>query len=103
MRRARAGEALKLLDGRDVALDDRVPRRSPTPTARSRSAGVMGGFDTRVTDATRNVFLEAAHFAPERDHRPRPQARPAHRRRRTASSAASIRELPRTRSSTRRA
>ncbi|HJY41880.1 MAG TPA: phenylalanine--tRNA ligase subunit beta, partial [Steroidobacteraceae bacterium] len=28
-------------------------------------AGVMGGFDTRVTDATRNVFLEAAHFAPD--------------------------------------
>src|SRR5690606_2975646 len=27
-------------------------------------AGVMGGHDTRVTDATRNVFLEAAHFAP---------------------------------------
>src|SRR5690606_3989941 len=27
-------------------------------------AGVMGGFDTRVTDATRSVFLESAHFAP---------------------------------------
>ena len=27
-------------------------------------AGVMGGFDTRVTDATTSVFLEAAHFAP---------------------------------------
>ncbi|MBO9547420.1 phenylalanine--tRNA ligase beta subunit-related protein, partial [Caulobacter sp.] len=24
----------------------------------------MGGLDTRVTDATRHVFLEAAHFAP---------------------------------------
>ncbi|HZF97052.1 MAG TPA: phenylalanine--tRNA ligase subunit beta, partial [Pseudoxanthomonas sp.] len=27
-------------------------------------AGLMGGFDTRVTESTRNVFLEAAHFAP---------------------------------------
>src|SRR3546814_19729763 len=27
-------------------------------------AGVMGGFDTRVTETTKNVFLEAAHFAP---------------------------------------
>ena len=27
-------------------------------------AGVMGGYDSRVTDATRNVFLESAHFAP---------------------------------------
>src|SRR3546814_4838217 len=24
----------------------------------------MGGLDTRVTEATKNVFLEAAHFAP---------------------------------------
>src|SRR3546814_5764635 len=24
----------------------------------------MGGFDTRVTETTKNVFLEAAHFAP---------------------------------------
>ncbi|HAI47155.1 MAG TPA: phenylalanine--tRNA ligase subunit beta, partial [Stenotrophomonas sp.] len=27
-------------------------------------AGLMGGFDTRVTDDTTAVFLEAAHFAP---------------------------------------
>ena len=27
-------------------------------------AGVMGGFDTRVTDTTTRVFLESAHFAP---------------------------------------
>src|SRR5205814_6555072 len=26
--------------------------------------GLMGGYGTRVTDATRNLFLEAAHFAP---------------------------------------
>ncbi len=27
-------------------------------------AGIMGGFDSRVVDATRDIFLEAAHFAP---------------------------------------
>ncbi|HET6907023.1 MAG TPA: phenylalanine--tRNA ligase subunit beta, partial [Rhodanobacteraceae bacterium] len=26
--------------------------------------GVMGGFDSRVTETTRDVFLESAHFAP---------------------------------------
>ena len=63
VRRARAGEHLKLLDGRDVALDPEflVVTDADRPVA---LAGVMGGFDTRVTDATRNVVLEAAHFAP---------------------------------------
>jgi phenylalanyl-tRNA synthetase beta chain len=63
VRRARAGEAVKLLDGRDVALDAEflLVTDADRPVA---LAGVMGGFDTRVTDATRNVFLEAAHFAP---------------------------------------
>jgi len=63
VRRARAGEALKLLDGRDVALDGEflAITDADRPVA---LAGVMGGFDTRVTDVTTNVFLEAAHFAP---------------------------------------
>ena len=63
VRRARAGESLKLLDGRDVTLDPEflVIVDADRPVA---LAGVMGGLDTRVTDATRNVFLEAAHFAP---------------------------------------
>ncbi len=63
VRRARAGESLKLLDGRDAALDGEflLVTDNDRPVA---LAGLMGGFDTRVTDATRNVFLEAAHFAP---------------------------------------
>ena len=63
VRHARKGEALKLLDGRDVVLDDNflLITDADRPVA---LAGVMGGFDTRVTDATRDVFLEAAHFAP---------------------------------------
>ncbi|HEY4530347.1 MAG TPA: phenylalanine--tRNA ligase subunit beta [Luteimonas sp.] len=63
VRRGRAGESLKLLDGRDAALDDGylVITDAGGPVG---LAGLMGGFDTRVTEATRNVFLEAAHFAP---------------------------------------
>lgn len=63
VRRARAGERLVLLDGREVELDGEflAITDADRPVA---LAGVMGGMDTRVTDATRNVFLEAAHFAP---------------------------------------
>lgn len=63
VRRARAGERLMLLDGRDAALDDSflVVTDADRPVG---LAGLMGGFDTRVTDATTAVFLEAAHFAP---------------------------------------
>ncbi|MDI1252049.1 phenylalanine--tRNA ligase subunit beta [Thermomonas sp.] len=63
VRRGRAGESLKLLDGRDVVVDPEflLITDADRPVA---LAGVMGGFDTRVTDTTRNVFLEAAHFAP---------------------------------------
>ncbi|GGK01479.1 phenylalanine--tRNA ligase subunit beta [Luteimonas terricola] len=63
VRRARNGESLVLLDGREAALDDGF--LAVTDADRPVGlAGLMGGFDTRVTDATRSVFLEAAHFAP---------------------------------------
>ncbi|HEV2608352.1 MAG TPA: phenylalanine--tRNA ligase subunit beta, partial [Xanthomonadaceae bacterium] len=64
VRRARADESIRLLDQREVALDPGflliTDARGPVGLA-----GVMGGWDSRVTDATDNVFLEAAHFAPE--------------------------------------
>lgn len=63
VRRSRAGETLKLLDGRDAALDDSFLVVTDADRAVGL-AGLMGGFDTRVTDATTAVFLEAAHFAP---------------------------------------
>ena len=63
VRRARAGESVKLLDGRDAVLDDTFVVITDADRVVGL-AGVMGGFDTRVTDATTNVFLEAAHFAP---------------------------------------
>src|SRR5690606_2322712 len=63
VRRARADEHLKLLDSKDAALDPQFPvvTDADRPVA---LAGIMGGYDSRVTDASRNVFLEAAHFAP---------------------------------------
>ncbi len=64
VRHARAGEGLKLLDGRDAVLDERFLAITDADRVIAL-AGVMGGFDTRVTDATRNVFLESAHFAPD--------------------------------------
>ncbi|HKT42867.1 MAG TPA: phenylalanine--tRNA ligase subunit beta, partial [Rhodanobacteraceae bacterium] len=63
VRRARDGETLVLLDESEAKLDTGfllvADERKPLAVA-----GVMGGFDSRVTDATRDVFLEAAHFNP---------------------------------------
>jgi phenylalanyl-tRNA synthetase beta chain len=63
VRHAGEGEPLKLLDGSEAKLDPSfvVIADEARPLA---VAGVMGGFDSRVTDTTRNIFLEAAHFAP---------------------------------------
>ncbi|AEL07642.1 phenylalanine--tRNA ligase subunit beta [Xanthomonas campestris pv. raphani] len=63
VRRSRAGEQLALLDGREVTLDDSflTITDADRPVA---LAGLMGGLDTRVTDTTRNVFLESAYFDP---------------------------------------
>jgi phenylalanyl-tRNA synthetase beta chain len=63
VRRARAGETLRLLDGRDAALDEGFLAITDADRVVAL-AGLMGGHATRVTDATRHVFLEAAHFAP---------------------------------------
>jgi phenylalanyl-tRNA synthetase beta chain len=63
VRAAREGEALLLLDGREVSLDPQFLVITDADRAVAL-AGLMGGHDTRVTDATRDVFLEAAHFAP---------------------------------------
>lgn len=64
VRRATQGERLKLLDEREVTLNPEflVIADEAAPLA---VAGVMGGWDSRVTDDTRDVFLESAHFAPE--------------------------------------
>ncbi|OOG54962.1 phenylalanine--tRNA ligase subunit beta [Rhodanobacter sp. B05] len=63
VRHAGAGETLKLLDGSEAKLDEGFVLIADEKKALA-VAGVMGGFDSRVTDATRNIFLESAHFAP---------------------------------------
>jgi phenylalanyl-tRNA synthetase beta chain len=61
VRRARAGEALKTLDGqvRALAEDDLLICDGDQPIA---LGGVMGGLDTEVTEKTTSVALEAASF-----------------------------------------
>jgi phenylalanyl-tRNA synthetase beta chain len=63
VRHARGGETLKLLDGNEARLDEGFVLIADDKKALA-VAGVMGGFDSRVTDTTRNIFLESAHFAP---------------------------------------
>ena len=64
VRRARAGEKLMLLDGREVVLHPGVlviaDRSKPLALA-----GIMGGLDSGVTGATTRVILESAEFRPE--------------------------------------
>ncbi len=64
VRRARAAETLKLLDGREVALDDSVlviaDREKPLGLA-----GVMGGEHSGIGDHTCDVLLEVAFFQPD--------------------------------------
>ncbi len=64
VRQAGAGEKLALLDGSDVTLEPDFMVIADDKQALA-VAGVMGGMATRVTDDTRDIFLESAHFAPD--------------------------------------
>jgi len=63
VRRARAGESLKTLDGveRKLTPEDLVIADAKKPVA---LAGVMGGFDSMITEQTKNVLIESAWFDP---------------------------------------
>ena len=63
VRRAQDGETLTTLDGAKRALtpDMLVIADKTQPVA---VAGVMGGSDTEVSETTKHVFLESAHFDP---------------------------------------
>lgn len=63
VRHARANETVKLLDGSEAKVDPSFVLIADEKKALA-VAGVMGGYDSRVTDDTRNIFFEAAHFAP---------------------------------------
>src|SRR5208282_1397144 len=63
VRKARDGERLKTLDGveRKLTSEDLVVCDAKKPVG---LAGVMGGYDTMITDKTRNVLIESAWWDP---------------------------------------
>src|SRR6266853_5753626 len=63
VRKARDGERLKTLDGveRKLTSEDLVVADANKPVG---LAGVMGGFDTMITDRTKNVLIESAWWDP---------------------------------------
>lgn len=63
VRRARAGEVLRTLDGenRELSAEDLVIADKEKPIA---LAGIMGGESTEITESTTSVILEAANFDP---------------------------------------
>jgi phenylalanyl-tRNA synthetase beta chain len=64
VRRARAGETLKLLDGREIAMDESVLVIADRDKALGL-AGVMGGDHSGIGDDTTDVLLEVAFFLPD--------------------------------------
>jgi phenylalanyl-tRNA synthetase beta chain len=63
IRRAKHGEKLKTLDGveRTLTSEDLVVADARRPVG---LAGVMGGFDTMITEETRNILIESAWWDP---------------------------------------
>ncbi|HEV2021140.1 MAG TPA: phenylalanine--tRNA ligase subunit beta [Terriglobales bacterium] len=63
VRRAKEGERLKTLDGaeRKLSSEDLVIADGKKAVA---IAGVIGGFDTMITERTKNVLIESAWFDP---------------------------------------
>ncbi|MDM7455970.1 MAG: phenylalanine--tRNA ligase subunit beta [Tepidimonas sp.] len=63
VRWGRAGETLELLNGQTVTLDETVGVIADDRGVESL-AGIMGGQATAVSNATRNVYVEAAFWWP---------------------------------------
>ena len=63
VRKARDGETLKTLDGveRKLTPEDLVVCDAKKPVG---LAGVMGGYDTMITEKTRNILIESAWWDP---------------------------------------
>jgi phenylalanyl-tRNA synthetase beta chain len=63
IRKAKNGEKLKTLDEveRTLTSEDLVVADAKKPVG---LAGVMGGFDTMITDKTRNILIESAWWDP---------------------------------------
>ncbi len=65
VRRAKAGEVLKTLDGNNRTLDGEMLVIADEKVS-TAMAGLMGGEATEVTDDTRDLFIECAYFNPKR-------------------------------------
>jgi phenylalanyl-tRNA synthetase beta chain len=63
VRRARAGEQIRTLDGTDRKLGAETLVIADASRA-SAVAGVMGGAETEISDETTNVLVECAYFNP---------------------------------------
>jgi phenylalanyl-tRNA synthetase beta chain len=63
IRKAKNGEKLKTLDGveRKLTSEDLVVADAKKPVG---LAGVMGGYDTMITDKTKNILIESAWWDP---------------------------------------
>jgi phenylalanyl-tRNA synthetase beta chain len=63
VRRAVRGETIRLLDGREIALDENflLIADAARPLA---LAGIMGGLDSGISEETRHLFIESACFDP---------------------------------------
>ena len=64
VRRARAGEKLKTLDGVERELDEQMLVIADASRAVA-VAGVMGGEETEISGATTDVLIESAYFEPQ--------------------------------------
>jgi phenylalanyl-tRNA synthetase beta chain len=65
VRRARAGEKIKTLDGVDRTLDEEMTVIADASRAQA-IAGVIGGEGSEVSDSTTDILLEVAAFNPRR-------------------------------------
>jgi len=63
VRRAKAGETITAIDQKKYELKDDMLVIADAARAVA-VAGVMGGFDTEVSDSTKNILLESAYFDP---------------------------------------